>query len=159
MTTIVRLAVSADASALTALIADVQALHASALPWRFKPAGPDTLPPSEAVRLIDNPNNRVFIAETDSVPVGYAYAAIARVPESPFAFPYVMLYLHHISVRPEYRRCGAGNALLAAVCDCASSAGIDLIALDVWSFNADARAFFKRHGFAVYNERLWKRGS
>jgi hypothetical protein len=27
----------------------------------------------------------------------------------------------------------------------------------VWTFNAEARAFFRRHGFAPYVERLWSR--
>jgi hypothetical protein len=27
----------------------------------------------------------------------------------------------------------------------------------VWSFNGAARAFFRRNGFYIYNERLWNR--
>ena len=29
--------------------------------------------------------------------------------------------------------------------------------LNVWAFTAGARAFYGRHGFSVYQERLWLR--
>jgi hypothetical protein len=29
--------------------------------------------------------------------------------------------------------------------------------LDVWTFNEDARTFFRSNGFNPYNERLWNR--
>ena len=35
----IRAATDADAPALVSLNADVQAIHAEALPWRFKPPG------------------------------------------------------------------------------------------------------------------------
>ena len=68
-----------------------------------------------------------------------------------------MIYIHHVSVRPSFRRQGVGTALLAAVRAAANDAGLTLIALDVWTFNDEARAFFVRNGFAAYSERLWNR--
>jgi ribosomal protein S18 acetylase RimI-like enzyme len=68
-----------------------------------------------------------------------------------------MVYLHHISVRSAFRRRGIGGALLENVRAAGRDVGIALLALDVWSFNEEARAFFRRHGFAPYNERLWNR--
>jgi GNAT superfamily N-acetyltransferase len=57
-------------------------------------------------------------------------------------------------VRPAHRRRGVGAALIAAVRAEAASRNVALLGLDVWSFNADARAFFQSQGFAPYNERL-----
>ncbi len=68
-----------------------------------------------------------------------------------------MVYLHHISVRPACSRKGVGEALIGAWRAAASELGITLLALDVWTFNEDARRFFRRHGFTAYNERLWNR--
>jgi hypothetical protein len=48
-----------------------------------------------------------------------------------------------------------GAALIGAVRAEAASRNVALLGLDVWSFNADARAFFQSQGFAPYNERLW----
>jgi len=157
MTIEVRRAVTADAEAISALNADVQASHAAALPWRFKAPGPGTFPPTEVAALLTNPGRLVFIADFDATPASYAYAEVIRRPETSSQYANEMVYLHHISVRSEFRRRGIGGALLEAVRAAGRDMGITLLALDVWSFNEEARAFFRRHGFAPYNERLWNR--
>jgi diamine N-acetyltransferase len=155
MSAVIRRATSADAEQISALNAEVQAIHAKALPHWFKPPDAASFPPSAAAALIANPNNLMFIAEVESRPVGYAYAEIVRQPETPWRYAQDMLYLHHMSVRAAFRRHGVGQALLAQVRAAASEAGITRVTLDVWAFNQDARAFFRRCGFAPYNERFW----
>jgi diamine N-acetyltransferase len=157
MKTVIRQATEADASAISLLNTDVQAAHASAVPWWYKPAGPDTFPPDAVALLLDEPSNLVFIVEVESSPAGYAYAEIIDRPETSFNYAYQMVYLHHISVRPTYRRQGVGRALLDAVQTAASKMDVHVISLDVWTFNEAARAFFSRNGFTAHSERLWKR--
>jgi diamine N-acetyltransferase len=157
MAILIRKAVEQDAAVLASLNADVQGLHAAVMPWFFKPPGPDTLPPEAVAAMLAPPENLVFIAEVDGVSAGYAYAEIVRRPETPFHYAYDMVYLHHISVRPAHRRHGVGSALIDAVRAAATDAGIGQVALDVWTFNEAARAFFRRHGFAAHNERMWDR--
>jgi ribosomal-protein-alanine N-acetyltransferase len=154
---IVRAVTSEDAAALSALNADVQDLHARALPWRFKPPGPDSFAAADVAALLIRPETVMRIAEVDAQPVGYAYAEIIRRPETGSYHAYDLVYLHHLSVRPSHRRQGVGGALLDAVRAAGQSVGIELVALDVWTFNDTARAFFQRHGFSPYNERLWNR--
>lgn len=155
--TTVRRATAADAAAISALNADVQGAHAQALPWRFKLPGSGTFTPAAVSKLMDDPDNRLLIAENAGEPAGYAYAQICRFAETAHSYAYDMVYLHHISVRPEHRRKGVATALIEAVRAAGKEAGIDLLALDVWSFNDAARAFFERHGFCRYNERMWNR--
>jgi ribosomal protein S18 acetylase RimI-like enzyme len=151
----VRRATSADADLLSALNAEVQAIHAEALPSWFKLPGPPAFPPS----LMDNPNNLVLVAEIDAAPAGYVYASVTRHAETPWRYASEMIYLHQIGVRAAHRRHGVGAALIAAVRAEAASRNVALLALDVWSFNAAAKAFFQRQGFAPYNERLWSQVS
>jgi ribosomal protein S18 acetylase RimI-like enzyme len=155
MPPVVRRATVGDAELISSLNADVQAIHAAAMPFRFKPPGPETFPPSAATALLGNPNNLVFVAEIDSVPGGYAYAEVIRRSETHFHFAFEMVYLHHISVRPEHRRAGVGEALIAAVRDAGEALGITLVSLEVYTFNENARAFFRRQGFTPTTERLW----
>ena len=155
MKVIVRKATEADAGSISSLNADVQAVHASAVPW-FKPAGSDTFPPDAVTALLDEPNNLMFIADVESSAVGYLYAEIIDRPETSFNYAYQMIYIHHISVRPMHRRQGVGRALLEAVQAAASERDIRMISLDVWTFNDAARAFFSRSGFTARSERLWK---
>jgi ribosomal protein S18 acetylase RimI-like enzyme len=157
MKAVIREATEADADIISSLNIDVQAAHASAMPWWFKPASPDTFPPEVVARLLDDPSNLVFVAEVDSFLAGYAYAEIMDRPETSFNYAYQMIYIHHISVRPAHRRQGVGRALLEAVQTAASKRDIHTISLDVWTFNVGARALFSRSGFEALSERLWKR--
>jgi ribosomal protein S18 acetylase RimI-like enzyme len=150
----VRRATVADAALLSSLNAEVQAIHAAALPGWFKPPGPQAFPPAAAAALLGNPYNLVLVAEVAAAPVGYVYAGVTSHPETPWRYAYDVVYVHQIGVRAAHRRLGVGAALLAAVRAEAASRNVALLALDVWSFNADARAFFQRQGFAPYNERM-----
>ena len=107
--------------------------------------------------MIARSGNLVFIAEADGEAVGYAYAEVIRRAETAFHHAYDSIYLHHISVKPDRRRRGVGAALLQAVRAAGHEMGIGLLTADVWSFNEDARAFFRRHGLTPYIERLWSR--
>jgi GNAT superfamily N-acetyltransferase len=153
----IRRATARDAATLSMLNADVQAIHAAALPWWFKPPSPESFPPAAAVALIAKPENLIFLAEADADAAGYAYAEIIRQAETPFRHAYEMVYLHHLSVRPAHRRQGIGSALIEAVRAAAAEIGITLLGADIWSFNDAAGAFFRRHGFTAFNERLWTR--
>jgi ribosomal protein S18 acetylase RimI-like enzyme len=154
MTITVRQATVTDAELISALNADVQAIHASALPGRFKPPAPESFPTAEAAALLANSDNLVFLADVHREAAGYAYSEVVRRTETSLTYAYEAIYLHHISVRPEYRRQGVGSALLRTVRASGHGLGIKLLILDVWSFNEDARAFFQRHGFSPYFERL-----
>ena len=154
----VRVAGPADAEAVVVLNRDVQALHAALEPALFKPPGPSTMSVEDAIAILALPQNLVLLAEVDGTPVGYAYAELRRRGETPFAYAYDEMYLHHLSVAPSWRRRGVGQALLAAVSERASVTGIGRVALDVWSANTAARAFFESQGFAPYNERMARGG-
>jgi diamine N-acetyltransferase len=157
MTVAVRRATNADADVIAALNAEVQDLHANALPGWFKPAGPQTFPSEQAAALIAMPSSIVFLAERDAIPVGYAYAEVVAQPETAWRYAQSIVYVHQIGVRAEQRRQGIGAALLGAIRAEAERLGVTTVALDVWTFNEAARAFFRRQGFEPYNERLWSR--
>jgi diamine N-acetyltransferase len=151
----VRRATEADAEWVSALNAKVQALHAAALPWRFKPPG--TFVEADVSALLAKPENLIFLALVDGDPAGYAYAEVVHRPETSLMYAYEQVHIHHLGVSSNYRRQGVGGALLGAVRAAALELGIALLTLDVWSFNEGARAFFRRHGFSPYIERLWCR--
>jgi ribosomal protein S18 acetylase RimI-like enzyme len=147
-----------DAALIASLNADVQAVHAEVLPWRFKPSD-GRAHASEAAAFLAKPESLVFIAEVAGEPAGYVHAEIIRRPETSLVHPYEAIYIHAISVRPTYRRRGVGSALIEAVRAAGRAAGIELLTLDIWAFNDTARQFFSRQGFGAYQEKLWRRGS
>jgi ribosomal protein S18 acetylase RimI-like enzyme len=153
---VVRRAAVDDAPLIASLNSDVQSIHAAALPWRFKPVDQGSYA-KEVAAFLAKPEILVFIAEVAGDPAGYAHTETIRRLETALTFAYEMILIQGISVRPAYRRRGVGAALIESVRAAGRELGIELIALDVWKFNDDAREFFRRQGFNVYNERLWNR--
>lgn len=76
---------------------------------------------------------RIWVAVRDAEVVGYA-ALDGDV-------------LEHLYLRPEFRRLGIGTLLLDEV----RRHSPDGVSLHVFQQNADARAFYERHGFTVFD--------
>ncbi len=150
----IRPATAEDAEAIAALNAEVQAMHAAALPHLFKEPGRNGFSTTVASEILAQPDSRVLVADEGGKAVGYLYAQVVRRPETPLRHALDLVYVHHIAVRRTHRRRGCGEALLQRALALAREEGIARLELDVWSFNAAARAFFRRQGFAAFNERM-----
>lgn len=156
MSITVRRATTRDAALIATLIADVQALHAAALPGRFKPVGKASYA-KDAAAALANPERLVFIACVGDEPAGFIHAETIRQPETSLLHAQQTLYIHAISVRPAYRRRGVGSALMEALRAAGKSMRIEQVGLNVWTFNEAARAFFRRQGFTACCEWLCDR--
>jgi ribosomal protein S18 acetylase RimI-like enzyme len=151
----IRLATVADAETIAELNADVQQIHVDALPDLFKAPAPYAFPPSIIREWLADPATVVYIGMLGEEAVGYIYAEVRLRPETSWQYAMNSIYIHHISVRPEHRGAGYGKKLIDAVKNLAKEKGISWVALDVWSFNTEAKAFFSKQGFTVFNERMW----
>ncbi len=101
-------------------------------------------------------DNSIFIARAAGHTVGYVWCTVKRKRENPFKHGRETIYIHQISVDPEYRRKGVGRKLMEAVESLAKEEGICNLALDSWVFNGEAHAFFERLGFFRYNVNMWR---
>ena len=144
------------AEEITLLNDAVQKIHAEHHPELFKY-------PTDASEVegffrnqIAADGNSIFIARADSRTVGYVWCTIKRKRENPFKYGRETIYIHQISVYPEYRRKGVGRKLMEAVESLAKQKGICRLALDSWEFNGEAHAFFERLGFFCYNVNMWQ---
>jgi diamine N-acetyltransferase len=151
----IREATIEDTELLAELNKDVQLVHANGMPHLFKRPSdsPDLV--SEMKVAIEQKGYFAFIASIDKLPAGYVLAEHFRKDETVRHNAHDMIYVHHISVRPMYQRKGVGSALLDAAKAHGKSIGVELFALDVWSFNSDAKEFFQNYGLANFNEKMW----
>ena len=154
---IVRQATISDAAVISTLNADVQYLHAQALPKLFKSPSENTFAASSVVDLLKDASNFMFIGFEKGEPVGYIYAQVMSLPENPFRYAMDYIYIHHLAVTAKYQNQGYGTRLIEEVRLFAQTKEIFTLVLDVWSFNVKAKAFFEQQGFSNFNERMWLR--
>jgi ribosomal protein S18 acetylase RimI-like enzyme len=153
----IRPAGAADYDAVARLNAEVQQLHADALPHLFKPASATAFPRSVYDGILAHEDASLLLAVAGGAPVGYAYAEVLARAETWFRCAHRVVYLHHLCVAHRQRRRGYGARLVQAVVDLARARGVAAVELDAWWVNADARAFFARVGFAPLNLRMERR--
>ena len=150
----IRIGTSEDAQAALELFCDVQELHATHLPERFKlPAG-DAAEAQWLAGVFAGPHAYVLIAEIDGRIAGNLVAQEVRREASILRPPLHYFSLEHIAVARPFRRRGIGTALLGALFAEAATRGIQRVELQVWSFNDTAQQFFGRHGFSAFNQRM-----
>ena len=61
-----------------------------------------------------------------------------------------------LAVRREWRGRGIGRALLARAEQWAQARQVGAIELNVWEFNAGARALYERLGYATFSRKMGK---
>ena len=147
----VRTATEEDIDALVALNSDVQGLHVSLFPDRFKDTNPDQVA-GWFLSVLKNDNHRTLIAFEGKEPVGYIVLKIKDRGAHAFCKAHKLLYVDQISVSCDYRNKGVGKALIDAARAVAAEDGIRRIELDVWTENTDAKQFFASQGFMTFNE-------
>jgi len=149
---VIRPAEPRDVGALVAMFREIFGEHARRYPDDFAPDLADQDVESLMSRLVDADGNIVLIAERDGRVVGYAWAEMREEIQGRFSRSPRLGYLHHLHVDPSCRRSGLGSALLATIEERLRCAGIAVLELETWSYNAEARGFFDRHGLTPKSE-------
>jgi len=144
-----------DARLIASLNADVQNLHAALHPTLFKPHEQAAMETALQSFLAD-PNCRVYVAHQDGEAIGYAIYLIRELPDNAFHYALRSLYLDQLSVLPAHRKSGVAAALLKAGERLAAELGISRLELDHWSANVVAAAYFRKQGYQLCKERMYK---
>jgi ribosomal protein S18 acetylase RimI-like enzyme len=144
-----------DAGILSALNADVQRLHADALPHLFKQPEDDAFALQFMREQLSDPRSYFFIGSLDGEDIGYIFARVIDRPENPYTYAWHYVYIDQISVKPAYQNKGCGKLLIQEVVKLAAEVGADWVGLDTWSFNEQAITFFEKQGFSTFNQRMW----
>ncbi len=149
----IRNASDTDLEAIVALSAFVQRQHADALPDLFK-APTESQQTRDAFRDFLADSTSLMLLAEEAQPVGYLWAQLQNRPDGWTRFGLRLLYIQHMAVAPQFRRRGVGSLLLTRAVDIARREGIKRVELDVWSFNSEAKRFYAKHGFEIFNEKM-----
>lgn len=96
------------------------------------------------LRVQLQPESHIFLtAETGGVIAGYV------------GLMYVLDegYISNVAVHPDYRRRGAGDALISALIARGREKRLSFLTLEVRESNAAARALYEKHGFRAVGRR------
>ncbi|MFC6577913.1 GNAT family N-acetyltransferase [Planomonospora parontospora] len=150
----IRLASSEDASVLAQLNDFVHAVHARNRPdiFRAEPAAEDLLPIFEA--HLAREDVRVFIAQVEGRPIGYALSIIVDRPGDALMQARTFIILEHLAVASDAIRTGVGTALVDAVRATGRQMGCSRLLTEVWDFNTEAMAFYEKAGFVPMRHLL-----
>ena len=101
--------------------------------------------------LAEHPTSLVFLARLNGQFIG---AAVCFTGFSTFrAKP--LINIHDLTVKKDFRRCGAGGRLLAAVVEAGREKGCCKITLEVRQDNSNARRLYARQGFGGSQNRQY----
>jgi ribosomal protein S18 acetylase RimI-like enzyme len=151
----IRPAVPADAPAMSAIDMTVHDLHLHALSDLFQSNYSSVWSPAHIAALLAKPDHIISVAVQDSTVVGYSYAELQEIPTTSVKRARRRLYLHQIGVAESHRRKGVGTFLLNAMQEAATANSVNDVALHVYAFNEEARAFYRTRGFTLFTEQLW----
>ncbi|PIZ71893.1 hypothetical protein COY07_04115 [Candidatus Peregrinibacteria bacterium CG_4_10_14_0_2_um_filter_43_11] len=143
-----------DLNSLAALNREVQQIHHDAFPGIFKPYSKTQVLKSFK-QLLKNKKITILISFNHlNSPVGYIFYEEKKHLKTVFTQSHNVLYIHHIAIKANLQKKGAGSDLIKEVIKRAETRNICRIELDVWSFNSKAKNFFRKNGFNVFNEKM-----
>jgi ribosomal protein S18 acetylase RimI-like enzyme len=144
-----------DAGLISMLNEEVQNLHAQIHPDMFKPYNRAAMTAAISNFLQDE-SCRAYVAYKDGAPAGYVLFFIREIKENAFHYNLRTLYLDQIAVVSRYRRDGIGKMLMEQAEKLAKELSISKVELDHWSANSVAAEYFRKNGYSLYKERLYK---
>lgn len=137
-----------DYEAIAALSREAQQVHVAGRPDLFRPVSAGTLPREAFERGLARPDRHHLVAVEHGRVVGYLVADVVERVEGPLRFAERVLYVQYMGVAGTARRRGYGRLLLQSADELARGLGLGRLVLEVWAFNAAARAFYAAEGFA-----------
>jgi GNAT superfamily N-acetyltransferase len=136
---------AADIPLILPLVAEVQTLHANALPGRFAQS-PDPAELEAFFRTILNDSGYLLICKEDDKPLGYLLWTVVVRPANPFRHAERMGLLDHITVTHSARRQGIGLSLINAMKEAMRAEGLTGWAVTYWNFNTASAALMAKAG-------------
>jgi diamine N-acetyltransferase len=144
-----------DAGLISMLNEEVQNLHAQIHPDMFKPY--DRASMTAAIsNFLQDEHCMAYVAHKNEVPAGYVLFFIREAKENAFHYNLKTLYLDQVAVLSQFRRDGIGKLLMEQAETLAKELSISKIELDHWSANTVAAQYFRKNGYSLYKERLYK---
>lgn len=147
MDVVIRPASPSDYEAACALFAQLDQLHARALPDLFQPIEGPARPRAYFAQILADAEGALFVAEQQGALVGLVRCSMRSAPDLPLFVPRRFASIGDLVVDAAFQGRGIGRLLTERAHQWARDLGASEVELVVWEFNAPARAFYERQGY------------
>jgi ribonuclease HI/GNAT superfamily N-acetyltransferase len=154
----VRQATPADFPALFPVFAEMDEIHARALPRIFKITDPHQMAEHLSSGQAEE-SSVLLVAEDRGKMVGFIRLKIEHTPDNPLLQPRRYAKINDLGVTAAYRRRGVGQILMRAAEKWAAGQSVEELELNVWEFNRAALAFYQSLGFETARRTMVKKFS
>jgi len=151
----IRRAKAADLEIVDKLLSEVLEIHADIRPDIFI-SGTRKYTDEELLRIFENDDTPVFVAEQDGVVFGYCFCEIQTRKGIINMKDMKTLYIDDLCVDETARGKHVGQILYDYVINYAKSIGCYNVTLHVWEGNNSARAFYDKMGFGIQKTLMEK---
>jgi len=146
---------STDYNIIANLNKSVQELHSNLYPEYFKEYNFEEIV-DEIKKCMKNPNFIFLVIKDNEEYLGYACIEIKKYEEDAFTKSYSSLFVHQINIIESHARNGYGSTLMKKIYEIAAINKLKKIELDYWYHNNIAKDFYKKIGFTIYREFVYK---
>ena len=150
---VVRYAERSELCRINELRAMVNELHVNGRPDIFRSGFTDELK-SYLYQKFDSESSDVIAALIDGKLCGFAIVEYIDRPASPYRLPQRFCTIDELGVDADFRRRGAGRALVDFCRVEARRKGFERIELNMWEFNKAALSFYESVGFRTYRRYM-----
>lgn len=108
-------------------------------------------------QLVTNEKFVFLLLKDNDNGLGYAWIEFRIYLQNAFMKQRKSVFVHQISIVEDQTRQGYGTRLMNYICDLAKDKGIDVVELDYWTDNSNAKNFYKKQGFVGYRKFVYRK--
>jgi ribosomal protein S18 acetylase RimI-like enzyme len=149
LTVSIRQATLADIDALASLLAEIDVFHQPFDKLQFRQGPPQSANREQLTAGLIDETMRVLVCELDGRVVVYARMEFKNSKGNRNFRPMRLGIVHEVVVAESSRGLGIGIALMEALHDEASGAGVERIQLEHYSANGSASKLYEKLGYSV----------
>lgn len=112
------------------------------------------MPEEYYLELLEQEQSTVLIAREENKIIGFAVVSIEDSPDFPSLVHRRFAYIHDFGVDQSEKRKGIGSQLFEACLKWAIQMNVDELELNVWEFNEEAIAFYKKHSMKTISRKM-----
>jgi ribonuclease HI/ribosomal protein S18 acetylase RimI-like enzyme len=151
----VRPAAKSDFNSIVEIMAETEKLHVAAVPRVFRTISSEQKIEDLGHTLADRTTG-FLVAEAQGKILGYIQLSARESEDVHMLKARRYVKVQDVAVKEEFRRSGAGSALMNGAEAWAKAKGIDVIELNVWEFNNGAFLFYQTMGYSTIGRGMWK---